>query len=181
MLAVVDAGAQRGGGRSMRGRGGVGSSGLVGDPAPTLRAADVARLDPIRMLLARTKALALADSQVTRLTVLRDSLDAKNAPRLRTLDSVLAQIHRHATDTTGTEGDRLMRAGDDRASFTGVLGLIRDNDDAAALAAMDMFTGPQLRRAYNVIREQRTMMGAVVRGGTVPESVTPPNQSDTHP
>jgi hypothetical protein len=172
LLAVLTA-ASAPGQRSGRGRGTGRSSGLVGDPAPTLKAADVARLNPIAMLLARTQELALNDSQVVRLTAMRAELDVRNAIHLRTLDSVLTDIRRHAVDTTGTEGERLMRAGNDRGNFTAVLGAIRDNDDAAATAAMNLFSGQQLRRAYTVVREQRTMMGAVVRGGTVPDGDPP--------
>jgi hypothetical protein len=181
LLTVVAAGAARGQ-RGARGRGGAaGASGLVGDPAPTLRASDVARLNPIAMLLARTQQLALNDSQVARLTALRAELDDRNAIHLRTLDSVLTDIRRHAADTTGTEGDRLMRAGNDRGDFTAVLGAIRDNDDEAATAAMNLFSGRQLRRAYTIVREQRTMMGAVVRGGTVPDGDPPVMRQDVQP
>lgn len=38
----------------------------------------------------------------------------------------------------------------------------------AALEAMDLFSGRQLRWAFSVVQEQRAMMRAVARGGTVP-------------
>lgn len=164
----------------MRGGGGGVSGGIVGDPSPTLKASDVGRLNPVAMLLARSQAFAFTAAQVARLQAIRDSLDVKNAPHLVALDSVLAQVRRHATDTSGTEGDRLMRTGNDRGNFTAVLGLIRDNDDAAAQEAMEQFSGAQLRRVYNVIREQRTMMGAVVRGGGVPQFDAPNSSTETH-
>ncbi|HVB30610.1 MAG TPA: hypothetical protein VNE60_03680 [Gemmatimonadaceae bacterium] len=158
-------------GRAMRGVG----QGSVGDPAPNLSAADVERLDPVAMLIARASAFALADSQVVRLGDIQRRLHARNAPHLRSLDSVLAEIRRHAADTSGSPGDRLVRQGNDRITFTAILGRIRDADDAAAEEAMALFSGPQLRRVYNVVREQRTMMRAIVRGGTVPAERISPN------
>ncbi len=167
-LCPPTAGAQRGGHAPRGGRGNAGGGGIVGDPSPTLTAAAVARINPIAMLLDRKGELGLADSQVTRLAGMLRGLQRRNAPHLASLDSLLGEIRRHDADTTASDGDRLMQKGADRLAFTAVLGRIRDNDDAAALDAMDLFTGRQLRWAYDVVREQRAIMGSVVRGGSIP-------------
>ena len=167
-LCPPAAGAQRGGHAPRIGRGSAAGGGIVGDPSPTLTAAAVARLNPIAMLLDRKGELGLADSQVTRLAGMLRGLERRNTPHLASLDSLLGEIRRHGADTTISDGDRLMQKGADRLAFTAVLGRIRDNDDAAALDAMDLFTGRQLRWAYDVVREQRAIMGSVVRGGSIP-------------
>jgi hypothetical protein len=173
-VCAPGAAAQRGG-RGARDHRGMPAGGIIGDPSPTLTAEAVARINPLAMILDQRAALGLADSQVTRLTAMRDRLQSRNAPHLRALDSLLREIRRHDADTLASEGDRLMRKGDDRLAFTAVLGRIRDNDDAAALDAMDLFTGRQLRWAYDVVRQQRTIMAGVIRGGNVPQRTAAPD------
>ncbi|HEY5220168.1 MAG TPA: hypothetical protein VIJ16_10190 [Gemmatimonadaceae bacterium] len=168
LCGLSSAGAAQRGGRS---RGGAG--GAIGDPAPTLHASDVVRLAPIAMLLDRRGELALVDSQITRLSAIGAALRAQNAVGLKSLDSLLQDIRVHARDTTGTDGDRLMRQGDQQRAFAVLLGAIRDNDDAAAGRAMGLLSGRQLRQAFAVVQEQRSLMRAVVRGGTVPDLGTP--------
>jgi hypothetical protein len=172
-LLPVAASAQRGG-RVARGARGAGGGGLVGDPSPTLTADDVARIDPVAMLMSRAAQAGVADSQVAALRTIGRALASRNAPHLRTLDSLLRAVRAHAADSAASENVRLMRLGDDRMAFTAVLGRIRDNDDAAATEAMRLFAGRQLRWAYDVVREQRAIMGAVVRGGSVPAALPSP-------
>ncbi len=165
VVCALPAAAQRGGGGTRAGRGA--GLAMLGDPSPTLQAADVARLDPIAMLIDEGRDMGLPDSVRMRLDSLRRDLAQRNYPLLGRLDSLLAAFRAAAADTTGTEGDRLMRAGDRRQAFAVILGRIRDNDDEAALTAMDYFSGRSLRWAFSVVLEQRANKPINPRGGNV--------------
>jgi hypothetical protein len=147
-------------------RGGRDGAVLIGDPAPTLEAADVARLNPIAMLITQGRDVGLSDSLTARLDSIRRDLTQRNLPALSSLDSLLSVMRRDAADSSGTEGDRLMRAGDRRQSFAMILGRIRDNDDEAALQAMELFSGRRLRWAFSVVQQQRALMRVIAHGGT---------------
>jgi hypothetical protein len=144
-----------------------------------LSRSDVENMDPIKMLLHKDKDLALTDAQTAQLKTEQDSLTAKNAPLLGSMDSLV-----YATRTSGASAIQSGRgrggasapsgglteseSADARAArraVSDVVKQIRANYDAAATNALKALTPDQQPKATELLEKQRKDADKKVRNG----------------
>jgi hypothetical protein len=133
----------------------------------------IEKLNPISALIAQRKDLAMTDQQVTQLGGVLSRLDASNAPQLRQLDSVARSMGLSPGTPLGDSEADKERMQAYRNAILPIINDVRDHNDAAAMEALQVFSGEHLRRANTIVRDQRDKIAQLLRGG----SVGPPGRS----
>jgi hypothetical protein len=143
---------------------------------PTVLTADsIEKLNPISALIAQRKDLGMTDQQVTQLGGVLSRLDATNAPQLRQLDSVGKAMGLSAATPLGDSEADKERMQAYRNAILPIVNDVRDHNDAAAMEALQVFSGEHLRRANAIVRDQRDKIAQLLRGG----SIGPPGRNGT--
>lgn len=171
LLAASTAQAQfPGGGMGGMGRrGGEGERGQRGAiPAPPSRT-DVERQDPILVLVANRSALALSDSEMTRLEALDAGVMERNRPLLAQYDSLLALIPTASGE--GAAQDEAQEGGA-RAALFAVLREVRGNYQDAGKQALALLADDQRGKATKLLDALRPK-GPAFGDGERPERGRP--------
>jgi hypothetical protein len=120
--------------------------------APLFRTRDIEEQSPIKLLIDKRKDLKLTDSQLSQLKDAEGKLNDKNAPLLKTIDSLVRDLR--SVEAAPSEGDqshiRLTRM-----NLTSVLGDIRSNYDAAAKDAIGTLDAEQQTKATEMVDKQK--------------------------
>jgi len=133
-----------------------------------LSTGDVEKMNPLKLLLDKKKDLQLTDAQVAQIQSWRDSLAAKNAPLIGSIDSLV-----YATRTAGasaiqsgrsrssasSSGDGLTESESDdvraaKRALSDMVKNIRGNYAAAAQTAVAALTPDQQQKAKDMLEKQ---------------------------
>ena len=114
---------------------------------PSLRARDVEDLSPIKLLMDKRKDLKLSDAQVDGLKKSEGPLKEKNAPLLKSVDSLVREMK--PPMNRSAESDARIR--DARVGLHTVLASIQDNYDAASKEVIATFDADQQAKANELL------------------------------
>jgi hypothetical protein len=143
MRPALDAMRGRGGAGGARMGGPGGGARLFGSPADLMRRLDSMAPNPARIALELRDTILLDTAQVTRLTALRDSLDARNQARM---DTVLRAVQREGTNANP---ERLF------TTLRPVLDALRQDRSRAVQAVQAVLTPVQWARVSLRLRPQQ--------------------------
>lgn len=107
------------------------------------------QVNPVNLLIEHRQDLALSDSQVAKIAVIKRALDSTNAPLTRKLDS-LQRVFRGGpifSEPTAAHRDSLAEA---HAVMLEALGTIHDNISGARERALALLSPPQLTKAKDL-------------------------------
>lgn len=152
LLTAAAAQAQYPGGRGMgmgRGRGGDGGREQHGTAPATPSRTEVERQDPVVVLMSNRSALALTDSEMTRLEGLDATVMERNRPLLAQYDSLAALVPKDAD-----AGDAVAD-GATRAQLFGVLREVRKNYQDAEHDALALLREDQRGKATKLLESAR--------------------------
>lgn len=147
----------------------------AGPVGPSLRVRDLEDESPIKLLIDKHKDLKLTDAQVAQLKTSENTLKDKNAPLLKTADSLIHALK--PGNMTDQERARLSIA---NAAMADVLSQIGANYDAASKDALAQLDVDQQAKATPMLDQQKadaqkTNREKLVPRGPKPSGDNPPN------
>jgi hypothetical protein len=126
---------------------------------PSLRARDIEDQSPLKLLLDKHKDVKLTDAQSQQFKDAQKQLEDKNAPLLKTIDSLVHEMRTNGTPTPDDEN----RVRNSRLALMNVLGQVRTTYDSAAKSAIAGLTADQQPKATELVDKQREDASKTIR------------------